>query len=183
MTGVRTCADLVDELAGLLAEVAAPTPWLLVGHSFGGLVARLLAARQPRAVAGLVLVDAVVEYRETVYEPVLPAHLRAANRAYLTDPARNAERIDKPVSYRQVAAHPLPRGVSASVITRGRPDAAGPDWPALDILRIDQRMQRDLVRRHGVRHRIAARSGHDVHHDEPDVVLAEIMTMLERTRG
>ncbi|WP_197698986.1 alpha/beta fold hydrolase [Micromonospora inositola] len=158
-------------------------PWLLVRHSFGGLIARLLTCRHPHDIAGLVLVDAVVEHRETAYEAVLPAHLHAANRAYLTDPARNAERIDKPTSYRQVAARPLPDGVLLSVITRGRPDAAGPDWPTPDILRVGQRMQHDLARRHGARHRIAARSRHGVHHEEPEIVVAEIMTMLKGTRG
>ncbi|WP_218105442.1 hypothetical protein [Micromonospora rhizosphaerae] len=33
---------------------------------------------------------------------VLPDALRAANRAYLEDPMRNAERIDKLASYREV---------------------------------------------------------------------------------
>ncbi len=53
----RTAAQIVDELRDLLRAAQVPPPYILVGHSFGGLVVRLYAARYPTDVAGLVLVD------------------------------------------------------------------------------------------------------------------------------
>ena len=55
----RTLRQSVDELHALLRAAAAPAPYLLVGHSYGGLLVRAYAARYPREVAGLVLVDPV----------------------------------------------------------------------------------------------------------------------------
>jgi len=53
----RTAGRLADELHALLLNSGEPPPYILVGHSFGGLVTRLFAARHPDLTAGLVLVD------------------------------------------------------------------------------------------------------------------------------
>ncbi|MBI4265341.1 MAG: alpha/beta hydrolase [Acidobacteria bacterium] len=53
----RTAGRLADELHELLRRADVPPPYLLVGHSFGGLVMRLLAARHRGRVAGLVLIE------------------------------------------------------------------------------------------------------------------------------
>lgn len=56
-----TLADAVDDLRQLLARAGVAGPHLLVGHSYGGMLARLYAHRYPAEVAGLVLVDATHE--------------------------------------------------------------------------------------------------------------------------
>jgi pimeloyl-ACP methyl ester carboxylesterase len=53
----RTAGRAADELHTLLARVGETPPYLLVGHSFGGLVMRIFAARYPADTAGVVLVD------------------------------------------------------------------------------------------------------------------------------
>ena len=53
----RTAGRVADELRVLLDRGGVPPPFVLVGHSFGGLVMRIFAARHPSEVAGLVLVD------------------------------------------------------------------------------------------------------------------------------
>jgi pimeloyl-ACP methyl ester carboxylesterase len=52
---------MVEELHTLLATAEVPVPYVLVGHSFGGLLVRRYAARYPQQVAGLVLVDSAHE--------------------------------------------------------------------------------------------------------------------------
>ena len=54
-----TLGGLVDDLHALLQIAQLPPPYILVGHSFGGLIVRAFARRNPAEVAGLVLVDAV----------------------------------------------------------------------------------------------------------------------------
>jgi pimeloyl-ACP methyl ester carboxylesterase len=50
----------VSELHRLLERAHVSPPYILVGHSFGGLTTRLFAERYPEQVAGLVLIDPVV---------------------------------------------------------------------------------------------------------------------------
>jgi len=53
----RNAGRVAEELYELLRRAAVPMPCVLVGHSFGGLVMRLLAARHPDAAAALVLLE------------------------------------------------------------------------------------------------------------------------------
>lgn len=53
----RSGGEMVNELRALLAQAGEQGPYVIVGHSFGGLLARLYAAGFPSEVAGLVLID------------------------------------------------------------------------------------------------------------------------------
>ncbi|HSL23113.1 MAG TPA: alpha/beta hydrolase [Vicinamibacterales bacterium] len=67
----RTAGRIVLELRQLLSGARVEPPYILVGHSFGGLTARLYTRRYPAEVAGLVLLDPA--YPEDWRDPV-PAH-------------------------------------------------------------------------------------------------------------
>jgi pimeloyl-ACP methyl ester carboxylesterase len=54
----RTMRQIVWELYSLLEKSGERAPFVLVGHSFGGALARLYTAAYPADVSGLVLVDA-----------------------------------------------------------------------------------------------------------------------------
>ena len=56
----RTAERIIDELHSLLNRAAIPPPYVLVGHSFGGLMMPLFAVRYPAQTVGMVLVDPVV---------------------------------------------------------------------------------------------------------------------------
>jgi len=58
---VRTAADLAEDLHRLLAALGVGPPYVLVGHSWGGAVARTFVHAHPADVVGLVLVDATHE--------------------------------------------------------------------------------------------------------------------------
>ncbi|MHB9027880.1 MAG: alpha/beta fold hydrolase [Candidatus Latescibacterota bacterium] len=53
----RTVKQLSTELRILLIQAKIKPPYILVGHSLGGFIVRLYAARYPDDVAGMVLVD------------------------------------------------------------------------------------------------------------------------------
>lgn len=61
VAGARTQQDMVVDLHALVAAKKLRTPLVIVGHSVGGLLARLYAHEYPDEVAGLVLVDASPE--------------------------------------------------------------------------------------------------------------------------
>ncbi len=56
--GPRTGAAVVAELHDLLVDAGVPGPYVLVGHSLGGLFNLLYARTHPDQVVGLVMVDA-----------------------------------------------------------------------------------------------------------------------------
>lgn len=55
----RIASRMVSELRGLLDACGATAPVILVGHSYGGLLALLFACRYRERVAGVVLVDPI----------------------------------------------------------------------------------------------------------------------------
>ena len=55
----RSGKDIVADLHALLDAAKVPGPYVLAGHSDGGLFAELYASKHPNEVAGLVLIDAV----------------------------------------------------------------------------------------------------------------------------
>jgi alpha/beta hydrolase fold len=57
----RSAEQIARELHALLAAKAIPPPYILVGHSAGGLFVRVFAHMYPKEVAGLVLVDPATE--------------------------------------------------------------------------------------------------------------------------
>ncbi len=73
----RTPSNIVRELRTLLQEAEIPGPYVLVGHSFGGLVVRQFAAQHPDEVAGVVLVDPM---RVEEWPPVNEAQRKLLDR-------------------------------------------------------------------------------------------------------
>ena len=71
--GRHTVASSTAALEAALATGAIPGPYVMVGHSLGGLESLLLADRRPDAVVGMVLVDPSVPNQDRLVEQVSPA--------------------------------------------------------------------------------------------------------------
>ena len=69
----RSHREMLADLEQLLARLAVPPPYVFVGHSWGGVLARLFAHAHPRQVAGLVFVDATNEALDARTLALLPA--------------------------------------------------------------------------------------------------------------
>src|SRR5262249_10342573 len=74
----RTLSEIVADLHALLTTAGLAPPYVLVGHSLGGMVVRMYASEYPDEVAGLVLVDA----GEEEYFRQLGAQLTPDQRAF-----------------------------------------------------------------------------------------------------
>jgi len=73
----RTPSNLGEELHELLWRAGLKPPFILVGHSFGGLVMRRYALMYPEEVAGIVLVDPM---RCEEWPPLYPAKQATLDR-------------------------------------------------------------------------------------------------------
>jgi pimeloyl-ACP methyl ester carboxylesterase len=71
----RTSQQIVKELHALLGNAGVEGPYVLVGHSFGGVNMQLYAGRYPDEVAGMVLVDSAIADKDFLraMEPSFPS--------------------------------------------------------------------------------------------------------------
>lgn len=180
--GERTGRDCVADLRALLAAAGVAPPYVLVGHSFGGLNARLHASEYPDEVVGMVLIDATThEDADARYRSFLsPAQKRAWTRM-----ARrlNAEGIDVAASRAQARGGARLRPMPLVVLTSLRDDTM-PGWPAAQLERARLEFQAALAGLvPGGRHVLAARSGHFIQEDEPALVVDAIRAVLEAVRS
>lgn len=73
-----TSADVVDDLHHLLGAAGIKPPYVMVGHSLGGLFVRLYADTYPQDVVGLVLVDPAVENQTETFRKIDLQHRSVA---------------------------------------------------------------------------------------------------------
>jgi pimeloyl-ACP methyl ester carboxylesterase len=82
---IQTTNDLVDLLEHLVEDVVGDAPLLVIGHSYGGHLARSIAARRPRQVVGMALICPMMP---AAMHPEMHVIVRAeADAIGLVDPA------------------------------------------------------------------------------------------------
>ena len=86
----RPLSDSVEELGAMLTSAEIPSPYILVGHSYGGLISFLYAAAHPQKVQSLVLIDGLFPFEDDLDELVNGTEQLRALRRELND---NVERL------------------------------------------------------------------------------------------
>lgn len=183
----RDATAMVEDLHALLTAAAIPGPYVLVGHSFGGLVVRLYATTYPDEVAGLVLVDSAHEdYYDQQRAVLTPAQWAAFTQepAHATEPL--FERIDVDASAIQMreaaAASPL-RPMPLVVITHGRPWDWPPGYPVAALEAIWTPLQEELAAlTPDARLVVAEQSQHFIPGDQPDLITTSIRQVVDAVR-
>jgi len=170
----RDGRHIVDELRGLLRHSGLKPPYLLVGHSFGGLYMQLFARRYPAEVAGLVLVDATHpdHFRGRGAVERWPAPLRVAFRWYLSSTAR-AELDLINATGDEVSALPSFTGKPVIVLS-----ASGP-MQARSALADDANEKRKaLVHLYPGARQVWVDSGHNIPEERPESVIEAVREAL-----
>ena len=169
----RSSERLVEELHTLLAAAGLPGPYVLVGHSFGGLNMQLFASRYPGEVRGLVLIEPTpIEY--PAREPELLSEQDLAKLTTSIGASSAGVRLEREavgISAEQVrAARPFPPH-AVTLISSTRPEVT----PAFQSAWLE--MQKHLAEELDARlHLITSRSGHYIQFDAPHLVIEAIRT-------
>lgn len=191
----RTIQDAVNDLHILLHTIPLSGPYLLVGHSLGGLIVRLYAAQYPREVVGLVLLD--VPHPEqslrdlqhlpasSSEEPAALTALRNALTAEWNDPFSNVEGFDRAASAAQIGTTGHLGELPLVVITAGK-DEWEEGFPAEIARELSEdwmHMQRVLLAlSNESKHIIATESTHAIQDCQPDLVIDVIRNLVEDIR-
>ena len=203
----RDSEKISRELEMLLGNGSVAAPYVLVGHSFGGLNVRLFTHNNPGKVAGLVLIDASHEDQFRRFEQAGVGAIAPRGRSFYVG---NASQIPSalpddvaPVaqsfaisrssmqaflselqhlrnSAKQLQSTPRMPDVPIVVISHRVDGTKGSDARATRA-RIWMDMQVELVRRaaRGT-HVIAATDDHYVHLSQPQLVIDTIKDVVER---
>jgi len=206
----RTTDQIVEELYELLDVAGVKSPYILVGHSFGGFNMIYFAKSYPALVAGLVLVDSShpdqfealpdmphpdmnddVGRKFSFFYPgkilySYPEQVReTALRLLTTRKAFSTQRREL-INFRYSGVQVKQLGhindLPLVVISRGRSD--WPNDPRGQLLeKTWQRLQKDLVELvpHG-RQIIAEGSGHMIQLERPDVIIKAVSNMLDELK-
>lgn len=187
----RTVVSLTEDLHALLTNAKVPGPYVLVGHSLGGILARLYASYYPDDVVGMVLVDS--------------AHEDEADRGLaLIPPDTLKEMLRKAKPEDMVVSNPDERfdhcslrglmnalnwrgDIPLVVLTQGlpyRPEDYSNPALAPKYYQLHLEMQSDLVARsRRGRQVMAGKSGHFIHQDQPELVINAIRQVIEEVKS
>lgn len=179
----QTGRIVVDTLHRLLAMIGADPPYVLVGHSFGGLHANLHARLYPDEVAGVVFLEATAPEDIGTMKQYQSAVARALNRVLnaFSRPDPNDEVNVERETVEQIARAPTFPDVPVIVISGGK---TPPGWMADPrSLALRDRHQEALA---GLSPRgkrvVVAGSGHFPQMSEPQRVLEAIAEVIEAGR-
>jgi alpha/beta hydrolase fold len=181
--GPHGAGQAADDLHALLAAAHLPTPVIVVGASYGGLVAQLFARHWPAETLGVVLVDSLAPGWDAGLEDgsiLSPAQIAARRAIPNGEPVTNDEIRASEAAITD--APPFP-AVPLVVLHHGRPFPGEADWPTEKVEALWTRLQEGLAKDSPTSALLlASRSGHRIHQDQPALVIDAIEAIVDPSR-
>jgi pimeloyl-ACP methyl ester carboxylesterase len=166
-------------LDALLDAANVSGPYVLVGASWGGMIANLFARTHPNQVAGLVFVDGASEHLETTLTPNQWADWMDKAKGRLA--VKDAEVPDYVPSVQQLRERPVPENIPTVVLTSDKPwdlqvGDTGSTWSAW------LEAQDLLTEQFNATHISKTNSGHGIAVEQPQLVVEAIRQAVEESR-
>lgn len=182
----RTLLQSSLELDQLIAAARLRPPFILVGHSYGGMLVRAFAVRHPDQVAGMVLVDPADERFSPALRKLNAARVDEDDSRFAAIvPARFKPELAALQPVLDSGVFPVPGrlpDVPVVVITSMQP-VDKPEFfletpPARQVL---YGLHADVAKgfRDGT-HVVTERSGHNIQLEQPELVIAAIENVMAR---
>jgi pimeloyl-ACP methyl ester carboxylesterase len=174
----RTAQDVVADLHALLAAAKVPGPYVLVGHSAGGLFVQLYARTFPDQVVGVVAMNPVPPAHPWLDEVsrVSTEQERADEEAYYR--GQNGETIDYLTSSEQLAAAAKPPKVPFEMLLSTNVQCEEPNGPCMKSYPIYERIEREVAAAwpHGNFSQVEA--GHEIYLGDLDAAVKAVERVL-----
>jgi pimeloyl-ACP methyl ester carboxylesterase len=180
------------ELHVLLEKLEVPKPYIVVGHSYGGSVARLFVSMYPKDVGGLILEDSqhesiLDEQRKLLKGADLEAlNTMAARMSNTADPKTEMD-YNAMTSEQLRKSAPLPKIPYVVLTSADRGKAAPPIFsaPAREqIATLGMELQKRLVALiPGGKHIVVEGVGHNIHVEKPEALLEPLHEMIRTVTG
>jgi pimeloyl-ACP methyl ester carboxylesterase len=187
----RTVEELAAELKALLTAAQIPGPYVLVGHSLGGLIGLFYARTFAEDVRGIVFVDAFSPTIRMKMGRLWPLYLSALNPSPEKQPIASlkqamSETVEIDVSIGQVERAPSLRAMPLAVLTKTEPFRIPPGSlpPGLTLSDLDnsyndaQGYLVDLAPT--TPHVFATGSEHYIQLSQPDLVINAARLVIDR---
>ena len=186
-----TLSRNVETLHDVLRALAPP-PYVLVGHSLGGVIIRGFASQYPSETAGLVYLDAPDfeatreqraavlsgEARERALKPQAMPEIPADTPAKLR-PVYEQLLIEMRDDFPSARSWRQPPNIPVGVIVTARADRLRGDGGAMVRLQIQHQSEWTLGSPDSI-FTIAGHTGHQVHRDDPRLVVSMIEHVFKR---
>ena len=174
-----------DDLHRLLNAAGEFGPHVLVAHSYGGVIATLLARTWPAEVAGLVMVDTVTELMQKIASPEALAKWNEVNRRSSSGAPEGVMLID---AFAKIDATSPLRVLPAVVLSADKPwqppSATKESQKAAGITFADWEASEDLLATTlNAKHVTKTRSGHAIYAYSPRLVIDAIREVVDAARG
>ena len=168
-SGPRDAASIVSELRWELKRRGIPPPYVLVGHSLGGLLMQYFARQYPDEIKGLLLVDSTHWNQHLQLGPDTSDAFGRRSMVIFLPWIAQRELIDSTKAGEQVDVSPHASSVPTIVLSRTR--ALHGETPSSQALA--DKLQDEIASAFpAARHVRVDDSGHYIQRDRPDVVVA-----------
>lgn len=168
--GARDPCSIATELRSLLQTQGLAPPYLLVGHSLGGLYHYAFARLYPDDVAAYVLIDPTHPRNIEVLEQEMPTEVAMIRALVSLDSTKRREFKDQTACLKRLDAT-RPLAMPGKVLISGR--AAAEASPSFERRRRQLALEWPQITG-GAELQTVLDSGHYIHRDAPEVVLAAI---------
>jgi pimeloyl-ACP methyl ester carboxylesterase len=167
--GTRDSATIVNELRAELDQRNIRPPYVLVGHSLGGLYMQYFARNYPSEVSGLLLVDSTHWDQNMVIDTRANRPYSSHREVTLFMPwIMRRELADAVQAGLQVRASPKAEDVRTIVLSSTLPPKGGPPDALLRAYQLQEEIAADFPGSQIVR---VEGAGHYIQHDKPDIVI------------
>jgi pimeloyl-ACP methyl ester carboxylesterase len=176
-----TAQQGAEDLHALLRAAKQKGPYIIVAHSWGGLIGRLYASTYPEEVSGLVLLDPGSEFMQETLPPALWTFFVWQSKT-LGNPI-TLEAVDYRPSVRALRAAPAVRGIPAVVLSSDKCWFLGfPGFAAKETCSAWNAAQ-DLLAAHlDAKHITKTHSGHFIQGENPKLVIGTVRKVVGTAR-